>query len=308
MNYFEYKKGELFCEGVAIKKIAEAVGTPFYLYSYKTFERHFTVFNNAFAKMDHLVCYSCKANANGALLRTVNRLGGGADVVSGGELYKAMRAGIPAGKIVFSGVGKSEEELRQAIKAGICMINIESEGEMQLLKSLSRSMKKKVPVSVRVNPEIDPKTHPYITTGLKKNKFGVLWADAAKLYDEIAKEKYLVPVGISSHIGSQILETGPFAEAVRSLKSMTKELAARGIHLKMVDIGGGLGIAYRDELPPEPAEYAKVIEKELKGLPVKLILEPGRVVVGNSGIFVAPRSLCKKDIREDFLRCRRSHE
>ena len=168
MNYFEYQKSELYCEDVPIKEIVKAVGTPLYIYSHRTFKRHFEIFDGAFKEVPHVACYSCKANASGALLRIVNQLGGGADIVSGGELYKALRAGIPSNKIVFSGVGKSEEELRAAIKADILMINIESEGELALLSKLSKSMKKKVPVSIRVNPEIDPKTHPYITTGLKK--------------------------------------------------------------------------------------------------------------------------------------------
>ena len=300
MNYFTYQKGELYCENVPIKEIVGAVGTPLYVYSYRTFERHFQVFDKAFRKIPHLVCYSCKANANGSLLRTIHKLGGGADIVSGGELYKALRAGIPHNKIVFSGVGKTEEELRAAIKADILMINIESEGELAMLKKLSKNMKRKVPVSIRVNPEIDPKTHPYITTGLKKNKFGVLWNDARRLYHEIAKEEYLVPAGMSSHIGSQILELTPFMEAVRSLKSMILELRGDGISLAMMDIGGGLGITYKDELPPSPEEYAKVIEKELKGMGLTLILEPGRVLVGNSGIFVTKVLYVKKVPEKTF--------
>lgn len=300
MNYFKYRKGELYCENVPIKEIVRAVGTPLYVYSYRTFERHFQVFDKAFRKIPHLVCYSCKANANGSLLRTINKLGGGADIVSGGELYKALRAGIPHNKIVFSGVGKTEEELRAAIKADILMINIESEGELAMLKKLSKNLKRKVPVSIRVNPEIDPKTHPYITTGLKKNKFGVLWAAARRLYHEIAKEEYLVPAGMSSHIGSQILELTPFMEAVRSLKSMIQELRGDGISLAMIDIGGGLGITYKDELPPSPEEYAKVIEKELKGMGLRLVLEPGRVLVGNSGIFVTKVLYVKKVPQKTF--------
>jgi diaminopimelate decarboxylase len=300
MNYFEYRKGELYCENVPIKEIVRTVGTPLYVYSYRTFERHFRVFDNAFRKIPHLVCYSCKANANGSLLRTINKLGGGADIVSGGELYKALKAGIPHNKIVFSGVGKTEEELQAAIKADILMINIESEGELAMLKKLSKNMKKKVPVSIRVNPEIDPKTHPYITTGLKKNKFGVLWADARRLYHEIAKEAYLVPAGISSHIGSQILELTPFMEAVRSLKSMVQELRDDSISLAMIDIGGGLGINYKDELPPSPEEYAKVIEKDLKGMNLTLILEPGRALVGNSGIFVTKLLYVKQVPQKTF--------
>jgi len=286
MDYFEYRNGELFCEDVPVKAVAKKVGTPFYLYSHGTFERHLRVFDGAFGEMPHIVCYSLKANPNGALLRTVAKLGGGADVVSGGELYRALEAGIPARKIVYSGVGKTSEELRYAIDAGIRMINIESEGEFLALTKISRKMKKRVPVSIRVNPEIDPKTHPYITTGLKKNKFGVLRNEAVRLYREIAAEEYLVPVGISSHIGSQILELGPFAEAVMSLKSMILELKGQGIDVEMLDIGGGLGITYKDELPPDPVEYARVVRDNLGNTGITLVLEPGRVIVGNSGIFV----------------------
>lgn len=294
MHYFEYKKGQLYCEKVPVAEIADAVGTPFYVYSYRTFERHFRVFNDAFKKIPHITCYSCKANESSAILRMTARFGGGADIVSGGELYKALRAGIPADRMVFSGAGKAEEELRSAIRAKILMINIESEGELQAVSRLARTLKRDVPVSIRVNPEIDPRTHPYITTGLKKNKFGVLWKDARRLYREIKKEQFLVPVGISSHIGSQILELAPFVEAVRSLKSMIRQLKGDGIAVRMVDIGGGLGITYKDELPPHPEEYAAVMEKELEGMGLVLILEPGRVLVGNSGIFVTKLLYIKK--------------
>lgn len=300
MDYFEYRNGELFCEDVPVKAVARKVGTPFYLYSYGTFERHFRVFDGAFADMPHLVCYSLKANSNGALVRTVAKLGGGADIVSGGELYRALEAGIPAERIVYSGVGKSAGELRYAIEAGIRMINIESEGEFLVLKKLSRKMKKKVPVSIRVNPEIDPRTHPYITTGLKKNKFGILWGEAARLYREIAAEDYLAPVGISSHIGSQILELGPFVEAVTSLKSMILELKGQGIAIEMLDIGGGLGISYKDELPPHPDEYARAVKENLGDTGITLIMEPGRVIVGNSGIFVARMLYVKRTAGKTF--------
>lgn len=294
MHFFEYKKGQLNCEKVPVAEIAGAVGTPFYVYSYRTFERHFRVFNDAFKMIPHITCYSCKANASSAILTMTAKFGGGADIVSGGELYKALHAGIPADRIVFSGVGKTEEELLSAIRAGIRMINIESEGELQAVSRLARTLKKGVPVSIRVNPEIDPKTHPYITTGLKKNKFGVLWEDARKLYREMKKERFLVPVGISSHIGSQILDLAPFVEAVRSLRSMIRQLRGDGIPVQMVDIGGGLGITYKDELPPHPGEYAGVIEKELEGMGLTLILEPGRVLVGNSGVFVTKLLYIKK--------------
>jgi diaminopimelate decarboxylase len=286
MNYFTYKNGELYGEGIPIARIAQEVGTPVYIYSYKTLERHFRVFDGAFKDVPHITCYSCKANSNIAILRLMGSLGGGTDIVSGGELYRALQAGISPKKIVFSGVGKTEEEIRSAVKAGILMINVESAGELAATQKVARQLKKKVPLSVRVNPQIDAKTHPYITTGLKKNKFGVLWDEAYRLYRDMHKDAYLNPIGISSHIGSQILELGPFIEAVQSLKKMVLQLREDGIPIAYIDIGGGLGITYKDELPPQPGDYGKVIEKEMKGMDLTVILEPGRVLVGNSGILV----------------------
>jgi len=286
MNYFEYKNGELYSEDVPVANIAKAVGTPVYIYSYKTLERHFLVFDGAFKGIPHITCYSCKANSNIAILRVMGGLGGGTDIVSGGELYRALQAGISPQKIVFSGVGKTEVEIKSAVKAGILMINVESADELAATRRVAREMKKKIPLSVRVNPQIDAKTHPYITTGLKKNKFGVLWDEAYRLYHEMQADEYLDPIGISSHIGSQILELGPFVEAIQSLKKMVLQLREEGIPIAYIDIGGGLGITYKDELPPQPGDYGKIIEKELKGMGLTVILEPGRVLVGNSGILV----------------------
>ena len=286
MNYFEYKNGELYSEDVPVANIAKAVGTPVYIYSYKTLERHFLVFDGAFKGIPHITCYSCKANSNIAILRVMGGLGGGTDIVSGGELYRAIQAGISPQKIVFSGVGKTEVEIKSAVKAGILMINVESADELAATRRVAREMKKKIPLSVRVNPQIDAKTHPYITTGLKKNKFGVLWDEAYRLYHEMQADEYLDPIGISSHIGSQILELGPFVEAIQSLKKMVIQLREEGIPITHIDIGGGLGITYKDELPPQPGDYGKIIEKEMKGMGLTVILEPGRVLVGNSGILV----------------------
>lgn len=294
MNYFDYKNGALYCEEVPVENIVRATGSPVYIYSYRTIERHYKVFDNAFKGVPHIICYSCKANSNIAILRAIGRLGGGIDIVSGGELYRSSAAYIPNDKIVFSGVGKTEEEIVAAIRSNILMINVESEEELSTIARIASKMKKHVPLSIRVNPEIDPKTHPYITTGLKKNKFGVMREDAMKLYDRIKAHKYLMPVGISSHIGSQILELGPFKEAVCSLREMVKQLKEKGITLKFIDIGGGLGITYKDELPPHPDDYARIIEEELKGTELTLILEPGRVIVGNSGIFVTKLLYIKK--------------
>jgi diaminopimelate decarboxylase len=294
MNYYEYRKGELYCEEVPVREIVRATGTPVYIYSYKTIERHFRVFNDAFKTMPHLTCYSCKAASNLSILKIMGNLGGGIDIVSGGELFRALQAGISGRKIVFSGAGKTEEEIRSAIKADTLMINVESEEELDVVGKLARRMGKKVPVSIRVNPEIDPKTHPYITTGLKKNKFGVLWDKARGLYGKIRDDKYLEALGISSHIGSQILEVSPFLEAVRSLKGMVSQLSEDGIRLSYIDIGGGLGITYNDELPPDPAAYARAIEREIKDTGLTVILEPGRVLVGNSALLVTRLQYVKK--------------
>ena len=300
MHFFNYRDGQLYAEDVPLKEIVKRVGTPAYVYSHRTFERHFMVFDGSFKSLPHITCYSCKANSNVALLRTVAQLGGGADVVSGGELFRALKASIPAKRVVFSGVGKTEAEITYAARSAILMINMESADEVRTVARIGRRMQTKIPVSIRVNPEIDPKTHPYITTGLKKNKFGVLWQEARGLYREIAKEPYLTPVGISSHIGSQITQMGPFIDAVRSLRRMVAELRKGGIALTYIDIGGGLGISYKGELPPHPEQYGRAIEKELKGTGLTLILEPGRVIVGNTGIFVTRVLYVKKTPQKTF--------
>lgn len=300
MNFFEYKDGQLYAEDVPLRHIVKRVGTPMYVYSYKTFQRHFKVFNGAFKSIPHITCYSCKANSNGALLRMVAKMGGGADVVSSGELFRALRVSIPANKIVFSGVGKTEAEIKYAVQSRILMINMESKDEVRTVARVARRMRTKVAVSIRVNPEIDPKTHPYITTGLKKNKFGILWEEAHRLYRQIADEPFLAAVGISSHIGSQITQMGPFIEAVQSLKGMVAELEKEGVTLKYIDVGGGLGIPYKEELPPHPDEYGPPIERELRGSGLTLVLEPGRVIVGNSGIFVTKLLYIKKTPEKHF--------
>jgi diaminopimelate decarboxylase len=300
MHYFDYENEELYAEDVPVAQIARMAGTPVYIYSYGTMERHFLVFDGAFSRIPHITCYSCKANSNLALLRTIARLGGGADIVSGGELYLALKAGVPAAKIVFSGVGKTADEIREAVRAGIAMINMESADELEAVARVGKEMRQKIPVSIRVNPQIDPKTHPYITTGLKKNKFGILMDEARQLYDRIASDPWLTPVGISSHIGSQITEIPPFVEAVQSLKGMVTDLKAAGINLRFMDIGGGLGITYKEELPPRPEEYAAAIERVLAGTDIQLVLEPGRVIVGNSAIFVTKVLYVKKAGKKTF--------
>ncbi len=301
MNFFHYREDELYCEELPIAHITEKTKTPVYIYSYKTLKRHYEVFDGAFNSLPHMVCYSCKANSNIAIMALFGSLGGGADIVSGGELFRASRAGIPPQKIVYSGVGKTEDEIKRAIETGILMINIESEAELHLISKIASRIKKDVGVSIRVNPQIDPKTHPYITTGLKKNKFGIIWQDALRLYKVIKDTKYLVPIGVSSHIGSQILELSPFIDAVRSLKEMVFQLRDMGIEIRYLDIGGGLGITYKDESAPHPEEYAEVIKEELKDAHITLILEPGRVLVGNSGILVTKVIYVKKVSGKIFI-------
>ncbi len=286
MHHFSYKDGELYAEEIAVREVARRVGTPFYLYSSATLKRHFRIFDKAFQAIPHLVCYSVKANSNLAVLRLLAQEGSGADIVSGGELYRALKAGIPPKKIVFSGVGKTAREIKEALEADILMFNVESLGELELLARQARRLGKTAPVAIRVNPDVDPKTHPYISTGLKKNKFGLDLDQALEVYLQAQENPHLKVVGIDCHIGSQLLQIDPFVEALRRVKAFIKRLAQKGIEIQYLDLGGGLGIVYGDEAPPPPREYAAALVKELEGLNVILILEPGRVLVGNAGILV----------------------
>jgi diaminopimelate decarboxylase len=287
MHHFLYRNNELYCEDVPISGIAEKVGTPFYLYSHATLQRHFLVFNKAFEGLERLVCFSAKANTNLAVLKLFQRLGSGLDIVSGGELYRGLKAGFSPDKIVYSGVGKRAEEIDYALEAGILMFNVESLEELELLNNRGRYYKIKVPVAIRVNPDVDPKTHPYISTGLKKNKFGIEIEKAVEGYKLASRLEYIHIVGIDCHIGSQITESRPFVDALESVKNLLNELKGMGIQIKYMDIGGGLGITYNDESPPNPREYASAVADALKDLQVHLILEPGRVLVGNAGILVS---------------------
>ena len=297
MHYFEYKNGQLYCEGISIQHIAEKVGTPFYLYSYQTLIRHFTVFDEAFKGIPHLICYSAKANSNLALLRIFINLGGGVDVVSGGELYRAIKGEADPQKIVYSGVGKREDEIEYALKTGILMFNVESSQELQVINKVAGRLKKKAPISIRVNPDIDPKTHPYISTGLKKNKFGIDILRAPMAYRVASQLPNLEIVGIDCHLGSQIIEPEPFMEALRRLKGLVVNFREEKIKIRYLDLGGGLGITYEDEEPPHPIEYASNILEEIRGFDCTLILEPGRVIVGNAGILVS-KVLYTKDNEE----------
>lgn len=286
MDHFIYHGNELYCEKVPVKKIVQKIGTPLYIYSYATLKRHFTAFNDAFKGVNRLVCFSAKANTNLAILKLFSKLGGGLDIVSGGELYKGLKAGFSSNKIVYSGVGKRIDEIDYALKTGILMFNVESLEELEIINQRAELLKKKAPVAIRVNPDVDPKTHPYISTGMKKNKFGINIESAMEAYKIAAKLKNVKVIGLDCHIGSQITETGPFKDALRSLKVMIKDLADLGINIKHLDLGGGLGITYNDEEPPNPVEYANAIKEVIGDTKIKLIFEPGRVIVGNAGVLV----------------------
>jgi len=286
MHFFQHKAGVLHCEECSVEAIAREVGTPFYLYSYRTLVRHFQAFDSAFQDLPHLVCYSAKANSNMAVLRTFVTLGGGVDIVSGGELFRALHAGADPGKIVYSGVGKREDEIRYALQQGILMFNVESYQELHVINGIASTMGIQAPVALRINPDIDPQTHPYIATGIKKAKFGIDIDWALEWYREAKGLSHLAIRGVSCHIGSQLTETGPFVESLKRVKELVLKLKGEGIEIKYVDLGGGLGITYHQEEPPDPREYAHAIIEEGKDLPCTFIFEPGRVLVGNAGILV----------------------
>ncbi|MCJ7774015.1 MAG: diaminopimelate decarboxylase [Desulfobacterales bacterium] len=301
MHHFNYQNGELFCEEVPVKVIAEEVGTPFYLYSYATLKRHFLVFSKEFERIKHIVCYSAKANSNLAVLKTFVNLGSGLDIVSGGELHKGLEAGFPAEKIVYSGVGKRVDEIDFALKKGILMFNIESMEELTLINQRAGFFDQRASVSIRVNPNIDPKTHPYISTGLQKNKFGIDMDAALEAYRVANNMENIDVIGIGCHIGSQITEIIPFREAINSLKTLAKKLEEEGILLQYIDIGGGLGIIYDDETPVDLSEYAKNIIEAVIGTDYTLILEPGRVLVGNAGILITKTLYRKSGKVKEFI-------
>jgi diaminopimelate decarboxylase len=301
MHFFEYKNHQLHCEKIPIEQIAQKVGTPFYLYSYHTLVRHFTVFNDAFKGIPHLVCYSAKANSNLTLLRLFVNLGGGVDVVSGGELYRALKGGADPQKIVYSGVGKREDEIEYALKTGILMFNVESSQELQVINEVAGRIGKKAPIAIRVNPDINPKTHPYISTGLKQNKFGIDILRAPMAYHLASQLPNLKIVGIDCHIGSQLVEVEPIIEALRKLKQLVENLRHEGMEIRFLDLGGGLGITYEDEEPPHPVEYASNILEEVRGFGCTLILEPGRVIVGNAGVLVSKVLYTKENEEKRFV-------
>jgi len=306
MNHFEYRNGEMFAEGVALERIAREVGTPAYVYSLATLKRHFKVFDQAFSKVRHIVCFSVKANSNLALLRAFAKEGSGFDIVSGGELFRALKVGADPTKIVFSGVGKKREEIEYALNSGILMFNVESEQELLALNDIASSMGKRAPISLRVNPDVDPQTHPYISTGMKKAKFGVDIKKSLETYRKAVSLRNVEVVGVDCHIGSQLTSITPFVDALAKVREyldrvLAGEMKKEGAQIRYLDLGGGLGINYHDETPPLPDEYAKAIVEGLEGLDVTLILEPGRVIVGNAGILLTEVQYIKETDSKNFV-------
>ena len=303
MHHFAYRDGVLHAEAVNLVSLAEAVGTPFYCYSTATLERHYRVFADAFADVPSLVCYAVKSNSNQAVIATLAKLGAGADVVSGGELKRALAAGVPAGKIMFSGIGKTAAELAFALDESILCINVESEPELELLSAIATGKGRTANVSVRVNPDVDAKTHAKISTGLSENKFGIPISRARAVYARAAKLPGIRVVGVDMHIGSQITELSPFEDAFVLLSDFVRQLRADGHTISHVDLGGGLGIPYREDNdpPPDPTAYANVVKRATRGLDCKLIFEPGRLIVGNAGILVTRVIYIKRGEAKTFV-------
>lgn len=286
MHDFHYHNDALFCEDVPLERLAKEQGTPCYLYSHATLTRHFQAFDQAFASVPHLIAFAMKANSNLAILRLMASLGSGADIVSGGELFRALQAGIPPGKIVFAGVGKSHEEIAYALDSDILLFNVESPAELQAINDVARGKGVRARVALRVNPDIDPKTHPYITTGLKKSKFGI---GADRALEEFSKATALPNVeviGVHAHIGSQLTQVSPFVESLKKVVELIETLKGRGIPIRYLNIGGGLGITYSDETPPHPQEYADAMTPLLQAVQCEIIMEPGRVITGNAGVML----------------------
>lgn len=299
-EYFQYRHDSLYAEGVALSDIAEKYGTPCYVYSRAALTDGYQAFSRALQGREHLVCYAVKANSNLAILNLFARLGAGFDIVSGGELQRVLAAGGDAGKVVFSGVGKSVAEMRMALNAGILCFNVESAPELDRLNEVAASMGKVAAISLRVNPDVDAKTHPYISTGLKQNKFGVAYDEAIALYRKAHGMANLRITGMDCHIGSQLTETSPFIAAVEKVLALVDRLAGEGIHLEHLDLGGGLGIRYSDETPPVIADYVAALLTALDGRKEKIILEPGRVLVGNAGVLLTRVEYLKHGEEKNF--------
>lgn len=300
MDYFNYRGESLYAEDVSVSALAEQFGTPCYVYSRATIERHWKAFDESFGQHPHLVCYAVKANSNLAVLNVMARLGSGFDIVSGGELERVLKAGGDAGKVVFSGVGKSEADIVLALHAGIRCFNVESSAELERLSRLAVQYDKVAPVSIRVNPDVDAKTHPYISTGLKENKFGIDIQAAPAIYKLASSMPGINITGVDCHIGSQLTETAPFLDALHRVLALIDTLTNDGITIRHLDIGGGLGIRYHDEQPPQPAEYARAILQELQDRPIEIMLEPGRAIVGNAGILLTRVEYLKPGEHRNF--------
>lgn len=294
MKFFEYRNHKLFVEQVPVQKIIDQLGSPIYIYSHGALVHQFESYAKALKGMDHLICYSMKCNSNLAILKSFLNLGSGIDIVSQGELFRALKAGADPKKIVFSGVGKTEEEMAYALKKKILMFNVESEQELLTLNRVAKKMKCRAPIALRINPNIDPKTHPYITTGMKKSKFGIQYEDAMAAYEEAASLEAIEILGIDCHIGSQLTEVSPFVDALRKVLELLDRLQEKGIPIRYLDLGGGLGIRYEKESPPSPQKYIQALKKELRGRDLTLIFEPGRSLMGNAGI-LATQVLYTKD-------------
>ena len=286
MHSFEYQQGELYCEQVPVSRIAKELGTPCYIYSHETLIRHFHAYDSAFKDIPHVIAFAMKANSNLAILRLMAREGSGVDIVSGGELFRALKAGVPASKIVFAGVGKSPDEIRDALKAKILMFNVESPAEIRAINDVAASVGVKARIALRINPDVDPKTHPYISTGMKKSKFGIAADRALQEYKMASSLSHIDVVGVHAHIGSQLTEVTPFVDSLKKVVALIDTLKSHGINIRYLNIGGGLGITYSDEKPPLPQDLAHAISPLVKGLGLTLVMEPGRVIVGNAGILV----------------------
>jgi len=303
MHHFTYKNGVLHAEDIDLKALADEIGTPFYCYSTATLTRHYKVMTEAFSGTDHMLCYAMKANSNQAVIKTMADLGAGMDVVSEGELRRALAAGVPARKIVFSGVGKTAREMALALREGIACFNIESEPELELLASVAQRTGQRAKVSIRVNPDVDAKTHHKITTGKAENKFGVSYARAEQVYARAASLSSLDVAGIDMHIGSQITELAPFEQAFKVMAGLAAMLKSKGHNIRHLDLGGGLGVPYRgtNDVPPHPDEYAQMVKRTLGHLGLKYVIEPGRMITGNAGILVSRVIYVKEGDEKHFI-------
>jgi diaminopimelate decarboxylase len=301
VDYFSYKNQSLHAEDIDVKVLAAQYGTPLYVYSRATLERHWHAFNDALGDHPHLICYAVKANSNIGVLSVLAKLGSGFDIVSGGELARVIEAGGDMSKVVFSGVGKTPEEIEFALQQGIHCFNVESEPELHRINDVASKLGKKAPISLRINPDVDAKTHPYISTGLKANKFGIARERAVEVYSLAASLEHLNVVGMDCHIGSQLTETGPFVDALDRLLELVDELSAKGIEISHLDVGGGLGVTYKDETPPHPKEYAKAIAAKMVGREhLTLIMEPGRAIAANAGIMLTKVEFVKEGEEKSF--------